>query len=58
MAAARAMSSREEAVQASTWHKAWQMEDIQYVGWWVQKTVTHAGDHNVTGYSVEYEMAK
>ena len=52
------MSSREEAVQASTWHKAWQMEDIQYVGWMSPKTVTYAGDHNVTGYSVEYEMAQ
>lgn len=52
------MSSREEAVQASTWHKAWQMEDIQYVVWMSAKTVTHAGDHKVTGYLVEYEMAQ
>ena len=52
------MSSREEEVQTPTWHKAWQMENIQYVGWMSPKSVTHAGDHNVTGYSGEYEMAQ
>lgn len=34
------------------------MEDIQYVKLMSPKTVTYAGDHNVTGYSVEYEMAQ